>query len=448
MNIPQGPNESLNRLTAAGFQAYAVGGCVRDSLLGTVPGDWDICTSALPEETEACFSDLRVVETGLKHGTVTVIFQGVPYEITTFRSDGNYLDHRRPQQVNFVRTLKEDLLRRDFTINAMAVGLDEEIQDPFGGRQDLTDGIIRCVGDPDTRFTEDALRSLRGLRFASRLGFSIAPETAAAMERNKNLLSYVSGERIYKELTGILIGTYAQSVLEQYGGVLAAVLPEIQPSMGFLQRNPFHNRDVWQHTLEALGKSRPDPIVRWALLLHDLGKPDCFTLDDRGIGHFYGHPQRSMELAEQILDRFHGDKKTRDTICLLVRDHDREAPATIKNARRWIARYGRDNVRLLLEVKRCDCLAHVDTPKTRARYNNLMEMTRLIRECLETERCFSVRDLPVKGGDVMALGVPAGPQVGRILEGLLDDVLDGACPPERETLLERLKQLINERKEP
>ena len=448
MNIPQGPNESLNRLTAAGFQAYAVGGCVRDSLLGTVPGDWDICTSALPEETEACFSDLRVVETGLKHGTVTVIFQGVPYEITTFRSDGNYLDHRRPQQVNFVRTLKEDLLRRDFTINAMAVGLDGEIQDPFGGRQDLTDGIIRCVGDPDTRFTEDALRILRGLRFASRLGFSIAPETAAAMERNKNLLSYVSGERIYKELTGILIGTYAQSVLEQYGGVLAAVLPEIQPSMGFLQCNPFHNRDVWQHTLEALGKSRPDPIVRWALLLHDLGKPDCFTLDDRGIGHFYGHPQRSMELAEQILDRFHGDKKTRDTICLLVRDHDREAPATIKNARRLIARYGRDNVRLLLEVKRCDCLAHVDTPKTRARYNNLMEMTRLIQECLERERCFSVRDLPVKGGDVMALGVPAGPQVGRILDRLLDDVLDGTCPPEREALLERLKQIINERKEP
>ena len=448
MNIPQGPDEILNRLTAAGFQAYAVGGCVRDSLLGTVPGDWDICTSALPEETEACFPDLRVVETGLKHGTVTVILRGVPYEITTFRSDGNYLDHRRPQQVSFVRTLKEDLLRRDFTMNAMAVGLDGEIQDPFGGRQDLTDGIIRCVGDPDTRFTEDALRILRGLRFASRLGFSIAPETAAAMERNKNLLSYVSGERIYKELTGILIGTYAQSVLERYGGVLAAVLPEIQPSMGFLQRNPFHNRDVWQHTLEALGKSRPDPIVRWALLLHDLGKPDCFTLDDRGIGHFYGHPQRSMELAEQILDRFHGDKKTRDTICLLVRDHDREAPATIKNARRWIARYGRDNVRLLLEVKRCDCLAHVDTPKTRARYNNLMEMTRLIRECLETEQCFSVRDLPVKGGDVMALGVPAGPQVGRILERLLDGVLDGTCPPEREALLERLKQVINERKEP
>ena len=448
MEIPQGPDEILNRLTAAGFQAYAVGGCVRDSLLGVLPGDWDICTSALPEETEACFSELRVVETGLKHGTVTVISEGVPYEITTFRSDGAYLDHRRPQQVNFVHTLREALLRRDFTINAMAVGLDGVIQDPFGGQQDLKDGVIRCVGNPETRFSEDALRILRGLRFASRLGFSIAPETAAAMERQKALLAYVSGERIYKELTGILIGTYAQQVLEQYGSVLTAVLPELQPSMGFLQHSPFHNRDVWQHTLEALGKSRPEPLVRWALLLHDLGKPYCFTQDDRGIGHFYGHPQRSMELAEKIFDRLHGDKKTRDTVCLLVRDHDREAPANQKNARRWIARYGRNTVRLLLEVKRCDCLAHVDTPKTRARYDTLMEMTRLILELLENERCFSVRELPVKGSDVMALGVPAGPQVGQILERLLDDVLDGTCPPEREALLGRLKRLIDERKEP
>lgn len=449
MKIPQGPDEILNRLTAAGFQAYAVGGCVRDSLLGVPPGDWDICTSALPEETEACFSDLRVVETGLKHGTVTVVLAGIPYEITTFRSDGTYLDHRRPQQVAFVRTLREDLLRRDFTINAMAAGLDGVIQDPFGGQQDLKDGVIRCVGDPETRFSEDALRILRGLRFASRLGFSIAPETAAAMEKQKQLLTYVSGERIDKELTGILTGTYAQKVLEQYGSVLTAVLPEIQPAMGFLQRSPFHNRDVWQHTLEALGKSGPNPIVRWALLLHDLGKPDCFTVDERGIGHFYGHPQRSMELAEGIFDRLHGDKKTRDTVCMLVRDHDREAPANPKNARRWIARYGEETVRLLLEVKRCDCLAHVDTPKTRARYENLMEMTRLIHSLLETEHCFSVRDLPVKGGDVIALGVPAGPQVGQYLEMLLDEVLDGNCPPERETLLERLqKRLAADRKEP
>ena len=447
MEIPQEPGNLLRRLNECGFQAYAVGGCIRDSLLGKTPGDWDICTSALPEETEACFSDLRVVETGLKHGTVTVISSGEPYEITTFRSDGVYLDHRRPQKVDFVRTLKEDLLRRDFTINAMAAGLDGVIQDPFGGQKDLKEGVIRCVGDPEKRFSEDALRILRGLRFASRLGFSIAPETAAAMERQKNLLAYVSGERIYKELTGILMGDNAQTVLEQYGSVLTAVLPEIVPSMGFLQHSPFHNRDVWQHTLEALGKSRPDPMVRWALLLHDLGKPDCFTVDDRGIGHFYGHPQRSMELAEGLFDRLHGDKKTKETVCLLVRDHDREAPANEKNARRWIARYGADRVRLLLEVKRCDCLAHVDTPKTCARYDNLMEMTRLILELLEKEHCFSVRELPVKGGDVMALGVPAGPQVGQILERLLEDVLDGTCPPEREALLDRLKQYLKGEKE-
>lgn len=447
MEIPQEPGNLLRRLNECGFQAYAVGGCIRDSLLGKTPGDWDICTSALPEETEACFSDLRVVETGLKHGTVTVISSGEPYEITTFRSDGVYLDHRRPQKVDFVRTLKEDLLRRDFTINAMAAGLDGVIQDPFGGQKDLKEGVIRCVGDPEKRFSEDALRILRGLRFASRLGFSIAPETAAAMERQKNLLAYVSGERIYKELTGILMGDNAQTVLEQYGSVLTTVLPEIVPSMGFLQHSPFHNRDVWQHTLEALGKSRPDPMVRWALLLHDLGKPDCFTVDDRGIGHFYGHPQRSMELAEGIFDRLHGDKKTKETVCLLVRDHDREAPANEKNARRWIARYGADRVRLLLEVKRCDCLAHVDTPKTCARYDNLMEMTRLILELLEKEHCFSVRELPVKGGDVMALGVPAGPQVGQILERLLEDVLDGTCPPEREALLDRLKQYLKGEKE-
>ncbi len=442
MKIPQGPGKLLRRLNGCGFQAYAVGGCIRDSLLGKTPGDWDICTSALPEETEACFSDLRVVETGLKHGTVTVISSGEPYEITTFRSDGAYLDHRRPQQVAFVRTLKEDLLRRDFTINAMAAGLDGVIQDPFGGQKDLMDGVIRCVGDPEKRFSEDALRILRGLRFASRLGFSIAPETAAAMERQKNLLAYVSGERIYKELTGILMGDNAQRMLEQYGNVLTAVLPEIVPSMGFCQRNPFHNRDVWQHTLEALGKSRPNPMVRWALLLHDLGKPDCFTLDDHGIGHFYGHPQRSMELTEEIFDRLHGDKKTKETVCLLVRDHDREAPANEKNARRWIAHYGAERVQLLLEVKRCDCLSHVDTPKTRNRYDNLMEMTRLIFELLEKEHCFSVRELPVKGSDVMAFGVPAGPRVGQILERLLDDVLDGICPPERAALLEHLKQYL------
>lgn len=435
MKIPQGAQKILQRLNDQGFQAYAVGGCVRDSLLGTVPEDWDICTSALPKETEDCFSDLRVVETGLKHGTVTVISEGVPYEITTFRSDGNYLDHRRPQQVSFVRSLREDLLRRDFTINAMAAGLDGTIQDPFDGQQDLKNGVIRCVGEPELRFSEDALRILRGLRFASRLGFSIAPETAEAMRRKKLLLHYVSEERIYKELSGILMGSYAPQVLRQFSDIVAVVVPEIIPSMGFQQHSPFHNRDVWQHTLEALEKSRPELRIRWALLLHDLGKPDCFTVDEHGTGHFYGHPQRSAEIAKRVLERLRADRKTEELVCILVRDHDRQAPANLKNARRWIARYGEETVRLLLEVKRCDCLAHVDTPKTRMRYDNLMELTALVQKVLATEHCFTVQELPVSGRDVMALGVPAGPEVGRLLNRLLEAVLDGQCPPEREALL-------------
>ena len=442
MEIPGGAREILRRLDSRGFQAYAVGGCVRDTLLGKTPGDWDICTSALPQETEACFPELRVVETGLKHGTVTVLLRGQPYEITTFRTDGAYLDHRKPEQVRFVRTLREDLQRRDFTINAMAVGLDGVIQDPFGGREDLRNQLIRCVGEPERRFSEDALRILRGLRFAARLGFSIEENTAQAMERQKELLHCVSGERIYKELTGILVGDYAPQVLERYGSVLTAVLPEIKPAMGFLQHSPFHDRDVWGHTLQALSKSGPDPLIRWALLLHDLGKPDCFTLDDRGVGHFYGHPQRSWELAQEIFDRLHADNATRDTVCMLVRDHDREAPAELRNARRWISRYGPDRVRLLLEVKRCDCLSHVDTPKTRLRYDNLTEMTRLITELLETEHCFTVKDLPVKGNDLLALGVPAGPKMGAYLNALLEDVLDGTCPPEREALMKRAKERI------
>ena len=442
MNIPAGPAQILKTLNDSGFQAYAVGGCVRDTLLGTVPGDWDICTSARPEQTEACFPKLHVVETGIKHGTVTVVLQGTPYEVTTFRTEGDYLNHRRPEQVQFVRSLREDLQRRDFTINAMAVGLDGEIRDPFDGRIDLEHRLIRCVGDPERRFEEDALRILRGLRFAARLGFSIEAETAAAMERKKQLLVCISGERIYKELTGILVGKYARQVLERYGGILTGILPEIVPAMGFRQHSPFHNRDVWSHTLEALGKSGTDPMVRWALLLHDLGKPDCFTLDDRGVGHFYGHPRRSMELAEEIFERLRSEKKTRETVCLLVRDHDREAPATLKNARRWIAQYGPEVLPLLLEVKRCDCLAHVDTPKTRQRYDNLMEMTRLIGECMEREHCFTIRNLPVNGGDVMAMGIPAGPQVGRLLQELLDAVLDGACQPERQQLMDLLKKRV------
>lgn len=447
MRIPKPVKELLAALAAGGHEAYAVGGCVRDSILGRVPEDWDICTSALPEETKSCFSHLKVIETGLKHGTVTVMYEGLPYEITTYRRDGGYSDHRRPERVTFVSELKEDLARRDFTVNAMAAGTDGEIIDPFGGRRDIEKKCIRCVGDPDRRFEEDALRILRGLRFASQLEFSIHPETAAAMERCKHLLAFVSGERVYAELTKLLMGAGVTAVLEGYGSILGAVLPEILPAMGFLQKHPCHDRDVWGHTVEALGHSVPEPRVRWALLLHDLGKPECFTVDDQGIGHFYGHPKRSGEMAWEILTRLKTDSATRDTVCELVRRHDEAGNADKKTVRRWIGRLGEEKLLLLLEVKRADCLAHRMTPKAQKRCADLADFTLLTREVLKEEACFRAADLAVGGRDVIALGVKAGPKVGQILERLLAEVLDETCENSREALLMRLPELISEMEE-
>lgn len=432
----------LDRLTARGYEAYTVGGCVRDTLLGRVPGDWDICTSAMPEETEACFSDLRVIETGLKHGTVTVLLGKVPYEITTFRRDGDYVGHRRPEQVDFVHELREDLARRDFTINAMAAGADGEIIDLFDGREDLEKRLLRCVGDPDRRFQEDALRILRGLRFASQLGFSMEAQTAVAMEKNKDLLSYISGERIYAELTKLLMGPGAAEVLARYGTVLLPVLPEIGPTMGFLQKNPCHDRDVWRHTLQAIELSPADPTVRWTLLLHDLGKPDCFTVDEKGIGHFHGHPQRSEALAEGILNRFRVDNETRETVCELVRRHNEGAPVTRKVVRRWISRMGGTRLQLLMQVKKADCLAHADTPKTRERYAATIAFTRLVEQVLREEDCFQVKDLKIGGREVLFCGAVPGPQVGKILEQLLQDVLEERCENDREQLLVRTKEIL------
>lgn len=442
MQIPEHVQFLLEQLTARGHEAYAVGGCVRDTLLGRVPGDWDICTSALPEQVEACFSDLRVIETGLKHGTVTVLLEGTPYEITTFRQDGDYLNHRRPAQVAFVKSLREDLVRRDFTVNAMAAGLGGELIDLFGGQADLKEQCLRCVGDPDKRFQEDALRILRGLRFASQLGFSIEPETSAAMERNCGLLRCVSGERVYVELTKLLTGEHAAEVLSRYGNILLPVLPEIGPAMGFLQKNPCHDRDVWDHTVRAIELSVPDQIVRWTLLLHDLGKPDTFTVDDKGIGHFHGHPKRSAELAEQILSRLHVDNATRETVCELVLQHDAGAPVTRKVVRRWISRFGGERLRLLMQVKIADCLAHAKTPRTEQRYRDTMEFSALVEQVLREESCFSVADLKIGGQEVLSCGAEKGPRVGEILKQLLFEVLEEQCENSRDALIKRTREIL------
>lgn len=451
MIIPEHVQHILNQLTSAGFEAYAVGGCVRDSILGRVPHDWDICTSALPEETMQIFSGYHVIETGLKHGTVTVMLEKEPYEITTFRQDGDYGDHRRPDRVEFVKCLREDLARRDFTVNAMAADAQGTVIDLFGGKNDLESGVIRAVGNPAQRFQEDALRILRGLRFAAQLGFSIDPATAVSMGEKKALLKYVSGERVYTEMTKLLISPGAAHILQHHGSVLTEIFPEMGDTMGFPQNHPCHNRDVWGHTVEALGYSSPDVEVRWALLLHDLGKPACSTTDENGISHFYGHPQRGAEMARDIFRRLHADRSTTEAVCTLVAHHDSGAPVTRKSVRRWIHKFGPELLRKLLEVKRCDTLAHVRIPKSIARYENILAFTRLTEQVLEEESCFQISNLAVKGSDLLSLNLSPGPQIGQILSLLLEDVLEERCKNEKAALMKRaqshLDSMLSVRKE-
>lgn len=439
MNIPSGALTILKTFRSAGYEAYVVGGCVRDSILGRVPGDWDICTSALPEETKGLFP--KTVDTGIKHGTVTVLMEGEGFEVTTFRVDGKYLSHRKPEQVTFVRSLTEDLRRRDFTVNAMAMDEFGEIIDPFGGQADLKQGILRAVGDGDLRFREDALRILRGLRFSAQLGFSLEESTVLAMKHNCHLLKLISGERIYQELCKLITAPNAVNVLRAYPDILGEVLPEILPAVGFHQHTPYHHLDVWEHTLAALDAAPADLILRWTMLLHDLGKPNTFSLDEKGQGHFYGHGEKSAELAGNLLKRLHTDNLTRDTVCLLVEHHGDMLPESRKSARKWVGRYGEETLRRLLTVKRCDILGlHPD--KREPALAALEQTEALFETVLREETCFTLKDLKLSGGDLMELGLKPGPKIGAIRNQLLEEVLEERLENCRNALLLRAKELI------
>ena len=435
--LPEHVGEILRRLEAAGHEAWCVGGAVRDALLGREPGDWDVTTSAPPEAVLSLFAP-HALPTGLRHGTVTV-GGGRGVEVTTFRRDGTYRDHRRPDHVEFTPSLTEDLARRDFTVNAMAVSLRGEVSDPFHGREDLSAGLLRAVGDPDRRFEEDALRILRGLRFASRLGFAIEPDTAAAIRRGAPLLRHIAPERIREELTGILCGEHVLEVLLDYPGVLGVFLPEILPCVGFDQHSVYHCHDVWTHTAHAAAAAPPLPVLRYALLLHDLGKPGTFSLDEEGRGHFYGHWRRSVSLAETILDRLRMDNQSRRTILTLVERHDAPLTLSEKSVRRALARYGESTLRLLLAVKRADNLAQAEPYRDRqqliGQWEDMLELV------LRSGECFSLGQLAVRGNDLTALGL-RGPGVGAALRELLEQVIDGRLPNERGILLEYAKEKL------
>lgn len=429
--LPHEVQAILKRLNTAGHQAYLVGGCVRDMLLGTVPHDWDITTSAMPEETMALF-DHFALPTGLRHGTVTVRSGDIQCEVTTFRADGDYPDHRHPAAVTFTRSLHEDLRRRDLTVNAMAMGADGILHDPFGGQADLRRGILRCVGKPERRFSEDALRILRTLRFSATLGFPIEEGARRAMYSQRGDLSYVAAERVREELTRLLCGKDVRRVLLDDVRVLGAVLPEVLPCVGFDQRNRHHCYDVWEHTACAVAAAPPQPVLRWVMLLHDLGKPDCFTLDAQGVGHFYGHQWKSAELAEGICQRLRFEKAEAQRICTLVSHHDRPIALTEKAIRRAMNQLGVEALRQLCAVKRADNMAQ--HPDYRSRQQEINEGEAIMDALLAEGDCFSLRQLAVNGHDMAALGLE-GRKIGEMLQTLLDTVLDGTLENDRTALL-------------
>ena len=435
--IPQEVQAVLQKLEHAGHEAYAVGGCVRDILMGAAPHDWDVTTSALPEETMALF-DHFAIPTGLKHGTVTVRSGGLSCEVTTFRTDGNYPDHRHPADVTFTRSLRADLARRDLTVNAMAMDVRGTLHDPFGGQTDIRRRLLRCVGQPQKRFREDALRILRTLRFSATLGFAIEADTREALRALRYDLSYVAAERVREELTKLLCGTDACRVLLEEPQVIGAVLPEILPCVGFDQRNRHHCYDVWGHTAHAVAAAPPEPVLRWVMLLHDLGKPACFTVDQQGVGHFYGHPHVSFRIAEDICRRLRFDKAAGQRICTLVRCHDRPIPLTEKAIRRALNQLGADCLRQLCDVKRADNLAQ--HPDHRCRQQEIDRGEAIIDALLARDACFSLKQLSVNGRDMMALGL-RGKAIGDTLQALLEAVMDDRVENEKSALLALAKQL-------
>ena len=434
MVLPAPIEAILARLQEAGYAAYAVGGCVRDRLSGREPHDWDVCTAARPPEIHAVFADGDVRDTGLRHGTVTLVVDHTPYEITTFRVDGVYADHRRPESVVFTDRVEADLARRDFTVNAMAYSPETGLVDPFGGRDDLERGLLRCVGDPAERFSEDALRILRALRFSARFGYRIEAHTDDALRALSPTLRAIAPERVKAELDGLLVGPHAASVLRAYPDVLGAVLPEILPCVGFEQHSPWHVYDIWEHTVRAVEAAPATALLRWTMLLHDLGKPACFSRDDAGVGHFYGHAKQSAALAEEVAARLRFSNEERDAVCELVRRHDAPIPPDKKTVRRLLGRIGRERFVMLLAVKRADNLAQAPG-LAEPRLRELDTLRTLADEIERNSECTDLSRLAVNGRDLLALGYAPGPALGAELHRLLELVLNDPGQNDREILL-------------
>lgn len=445
LKIPANVQYLIDILEEDGYEACVVGGCVRDSFLDKQPNDWDICTSAKPEEVIDlldCYENIEVILTGLKHGTITAHVNGENYEITTYRIDGEYSDNRRPDSVMFVDNISKDLSRRDFTINAMAYNCHGGIVDPFCGYGDLDNKVIRCVGDPDDRFREDALRILRALRFAATYGFRIEEGTAAAIHRNKYLLNNIAAERIQSELCKMLCGKGVLDILLEYKDVMTVIVPELKTCIGFEQNNRFHKYTVYDHIAHAVANYKGTDIsIKISLLLHDIGKPECYSEDDNG-GHFYGHGVSSMRIAKNVMDRLKFDNKTKSEVADLVLYHDADIYPGVRTVKRWLNKIGPDLLDKLVFVKLADLEAHSEINRADRR-DKILGIKLIAKDIVNKQQCFTLKDLAINGFVIMEhLGVPSGPKVGEVLNHLLDKVLDGDIENDLNALMNEAKSYL------
>lgn len=432
IQLPEKVKVIIQTLEAAGYEAYAVGGCVRDSVLGRIPADWDITTSALPEQVKELFH--RTIDTGIEHGTVTVMMDKEGFEVTTYRIDGEYRDHRHPEQVNFTGELKEDLRRRDFTINAMAYNDRCGMVDAFGGIEDLKHGVIRCVGVAGERFEEDALRILRAVRFAAQLGFEIEKETADAARALAGNLKDISAERIQTELVKLLVSPHPEMLRTAYElGITRVVLPEFDVMMETPQHHPHHMYSVGEHTLKALEFTDPEKVLRLSVLFHDFGKPQTRTTVD-GVDHFHGHASVSAQETVRIMRRLKFDNATMDQVKRIVLYHDARPQPDERQIRRLLHRAGEDIFPGLFQVMGADILAQSEYRKIE-KLVNLERVHQVYDEILKRKDCISLKNLQVTGKDLIAAGMEPGKKIGEILNQMLEDVLETPEHNEREYLL-------------
>lgn len=440
IKIPDGALQIINKLKMQGHEAYVVGGCVRDSIMGREPQDWDICTSALPDKICTIFD--KVIPTGIQHGTITVLADSVPYEVTTYRIDGEYSNNRAPDNVEFTDSLAEDLKRRDFTINAMAYNPHCGLCDIFGGQADLKNGIIRCVGNPDERFSEDALRILRAWRFSCSLGFEIEQSTLESAIKHIDLLKNISAERIRTEFTKALCVSFVTNTMHD-DTFLRAILPE-WANMHINQNNPHHIYDVARHTLTALDKviTSDDTIIKLAVLLHDIGKPYCYTEDESKVGHFYGHSKISADIADKFLSRLKFDNCTRTNAVELILRHDVLIDDSAKSVKRWLGRLGDEQFFRLLDVKYADITGQ--NPEYSAeRAAHINRLRDIAHTAIAENQCFKIKDLAINGNDLIAIGFERNKALGDALNTLLDMVMGDAVQNSKEELLKIAIKLKN-----